>query len=88
MECHHRWAPIGVGRTPNWQLEVSIFPGGEHQCPEQKLSAHRELLVVDPRSHESNMMDLEHSPPIWHTSVNVSQQIFVVGIEETRRTQD
>jgi hypothetical protein len=33
-------------------------------------------------------MDLERLPPLWHASVNVSQQIFVIGTEETRYTQD
>jgi hypothetical protein len=64
-------------------IKIVVFSHREWQRSEQESHARQELLVVDPRSHESTGTDLSAFPlPGAHLST-VCRQIFGVGSEET-----
>jgi hypothetical protein len=46
----------------SWVLKIVVFSCCEHRYSEQELRVHRELLVVDPWSHEFTRMNLSVPP--------------------------
>jgi hypothetical protein len=65
-------------------LKIIVFSPREWQRSEQESRARHELLIVDPRSHESTGMDLSASPFSGTPLSTVCRQIFKVGLEETQ----
>jgi hypothetical protein len=71
--------------TPSQQLEVSVFPGGEHQRFEDELCVIRELYVDCPRSHALTWTYLERFPLPGMPLSMYHRKIFGVGMRKVRQ---
>jgi hypothetical protein len=62
-------------------LKIVVFYRRGWQRSGQELDARRELLVVDPRSHEFTRMNLSASPLLGAPLSTVCRHIFGVGLD-------